>query len=41
MFCALVGNKGGLQSMTLFVYPGGAPIGCAAGLLNAPMIDAL
>src|SRR3546814_20027940 len=31
-------NEGGLQSLPKLVFPGGALIGCAAGLLNVPKI---
>jgi electron-transferring-flavoprotein dehydrogenase len=31
-------NEGGLQSLPTLVFPGGALIGCAAGLVNVPRI---
>lgn len=34
-------NEGGLQSMPRLVFPGGALIGCAAGMVNLPRIKGI
>ena len=36
---ARVLNEGGLQSVPLAAFPGGALVGCAAGFLNVPKVE--